>query len=77
MGFEALADWAAFSSRAIALESRLGYLFRTFFLLSVTLLAKPKPPSRFLPRLATRRAAVLGAPVVLGLLSLASTTTTL
>ena len=52
-------------------------LFRTFFLLSVTLLAKASPPSRFLPRLAAGSAAVLGEPVLLGLLSLASTTTTL
>lgn len=57
---------------ALAAHSFVG----TFFLLSATLLANAKPPSRFFPRLAAGSAAVLGEPV-LGLLSLASITTTL
>lgn len=72
-------DFEALAAQLLVLSRRgSATLARTFFLLSATLLlAKAKPPSRFLPRLAAGSAAVLGEPAVLGLLSLASTTTTL
>lgn len=73
MGFESLAADCFFALS----RPGLVMLVRTFFLLSVTLLAKAKPPSRFLPRLAAGSIAVWDEPVDLGVLFLASTTTTL